>query len=139
MSVKWLIFVAAAGAGLYAVSRAQPPVQAATAGKSTAVDSVSFYDKLKYSIGSVGCAVVGGTVRRSVEENERTLAELKNKIRTATGWDGDRARDVAKRIVYMDSVALENLHQGRPIKAVKLSMEAKSLLNAVRRNITRGV
>jgi hypothetical protein len=140
MSIKVFILAMALGSGVYAVSKAEPPLPAGTMpSDSTALASVSFMDRLQYSVGSVGSAIVGSSVRKSVEDTEQSLADLRKAIKMAKGSDGVRARDVAKKIMYMDSAAVENLHQGHPIKAMKQSMEAKSLLNAVRRNLNQGV
>jgi hypothetical protein len=142
MSLKWILLAAAAGAGFYAVSKAQPPVATASAsvtGDSVAVADVTMGERFRYSVGSVGTAVVGGSIRRSVLETEQSLKDMSKAIKTAAGADGTRAREVALKIRYMDSVAVENLHQGRPIKAMRQSMEAKSLLNSIRRSLTQGV
>ena len=140
MSIKAFILAIALGAGIYAVSKAEPPLPAGTApSDSLALAEVSFVDRLQYSVGSVGSAIVGSSVRKSVLDTEQTLADLRKAIRMAKGSDGVRARDLAKKIMYMDSVAIENLHQGRPLKAMKQSMEAKSLLNGVRRQLNQGV
>ena len=141
MSVKLLILVAALGAGVYAVSQAQPPVESSggAAADSTAVQNVSFKARLNYSIGSVGSAIVGTSVRRNVEETQQSLHDMRKAINATGGSDGARARELARKITYMDSVAVENLHMGRPIKALKQTMEAKNLLNAVRVNLKQGV
>ena len=141
MSLKMIVFLLALGAGVYAVARAQPPVPAGAvaAGDSAAVVHVGMQEKLRYTVGSVGTAIVGGSVRRSVLETEQSLRDMRKTIKTARGADGARAREVAIKVRQMDSTAVENLRQGRPIKAMKQSMEAKSLLQAVRRNLTQGV
>ena len=140
MSLKLLVFLMAVGAGVFAVARAQPPLpaEAIAAGDSVAVH-VDMREKLRYSVGSVGTAIIGGSVRRSVAETEQTLRDLRKTIKTAKGADGTRAREVAIKVREMDSLAVENLRQGRPLKAMRQSMEAKSLLNAVRRKLTQGV
>jgi hypothetical protein len=141
MSTKWLLIMAALGAAAYAVAQAEPPAPAVTAsaGDSVVIAKVGFGERLQYSVGSVGTAVVGGSVQRSVLENKRTLSDMARDIRAAKGGDGVRAREIARKINYMDSLAIDNLYQGRPIQAMKQSMEAKSLLNAVRRNLNQGV
>jgi len=136
MSIKVLILIVILGAGVFAVSRAEPPRPAsAAAGDSTAYAQVTFGERFQYSVGSVGSAIVGTSVRRSVLETEQSLKDLRKAIKLAKGGDGIRANDIAKKISYMDSLAVDNLHQGHPIKAMKQSMEAKNLLNAVRHNL----
>ena len=141
MSLKWMLFMVAVGAAAYAVGQAEPPVPTATAtaGDSIAHAGVSFGARLHYTVGSVGSAIVGGSVQKSVLENKQTLSDLSKAMKAARGADGIRAREIARKINYMDSLAIDNLYQGRPIKAMKQSVEAKSLLNAVRRNLTNGV
>ena len=140
MSLKWAVFILAVGAGAFAVARAQPPAPAgASAADSTAVASVGMGEKFRYTVGSLGTKIIGGSIRRSVMETEQTLRDMKKTIKTAKGADGVRAREVATKIRQMDSVAVENLNQGRPIKAMRQSMEAKNLLQSVRRNLTQGV
>lgn len=125
---------------MYVVARAEPPVPTdAASGDSVAAANVSFADRFMYTIGSMGSAVVGSSVRKSVMETEQSLGDLKKALKTAKGGDGVRARDIAKKIMYMDSAAVESLHQGHPIRAMKQSMEAKSLLNGVRRYLNQGV
>jgi hypothetical protein len=141
MSTKWLLILAAVGAAAYAVGQAQPPAPTATAsaGDSVVVAQVGFGARLQYSVGSVGSAIVGGSVQKSVLDNKQVIHDLGKAIKTAKGSDGVRAREIVRKINYMDSLAIDNLYQGRPIKAMKQSMESKSLLNAVRRNLNLGV
>ncbi len=136
MSLKTIVFVLAVGAGAFAVARAEPP---APQGEEAAITQATMGEKLRYSVGSVGVAIVGGSVRRSVLETEQTLRDMKKSIKTAKGADGVRAREVAIKVHQMDSAAYEHLRQARPFKAMRQSMEAKSLLQAVRRNLTSGV
>jgi hypothetical protein len=142
MSLRWLLILTAVGAAAYAVGQADPPVPSATtvaARDSVAVAGVTFGAKLRYSVGSVGTAIVGGSVQRSVLDNKESLHDMSKALKSAKGSDGVRAREIARKINYMDSLAIDNLYQGRPIKAMKQSMESKSLLNAVRRNLNLGV
>lgn len=135
MSLKWLLLIAAVGAGGWAVARTEPP----TPLNETAADSlgapVSMSARLQYSVGSVGSALVAGTVRRNVMQTEITLAGMGKAIKESKGSDGMRAREIARKIKHVDSLAVEHLYYGRPIKAVRHTMEAKSLLNAVKRNL----
>jgi hypothetical protein len=141
MSLKWLLLVAALVAGFVAVARTEPPVDTAASASSdsSAVTEVAFSDRLRYSVGSVGTAMVAGTVRRGVFDTERSLAELGKSIKDAKGSDGMRARDIARKIKYADSLAVEHLYYGRPVQAVRQTMEAKSLLNAVKRNLKQQI
>jgi hypothetical protein len=140
MTWKMLVFLLAIGGGAYAVAQAEPPVPAEKiAAGDTAAVPASVREKLRYSVGSVGTAIVGGSVRRSVAETEQSLRDMKKTLKSARGADGTRAREAAIRVHQMDSAAYENLRMARPFKAMKQSMEAKSLLQAVRRNLTSGV
>ena len=140
MSLKFMFLVAALGAGAYSVSKTEPPIPpTATAADSVALANVTFGDRFQYRVGTVGAAILGGSVRKSVFETEESLAALKGSIKNAKGPDGVRARNMAKKIMYMDSVAVDNLQYGRPIKAMKQSMEAKSMLGVVKRNLQNGV
>jgi hypothetical protein len=138
MSLKWLVLAAVVGVGIVMVARTQPPA-AATAEGDAAQAGVGFGARFRYKVGSVGSALVSGSVRRSVLETEQTLAGMSKAIKEAKGPDGIRAREIARKIKYVDSVAVENLYQGRPVQAVRQSMEAKSLLNAVRRNLRQQI
>src|SRR5687768_9095981 len=64
-----------------------PGAAARTAGAAAAGDSVmvdaSMRERLRYSVGSVGTAIVGGSVRRSVAETEQSLKDMKKTIKTA--------------------------------------------------------
>jgi hypothetical protein len=142
MSMKWFLIMVALGSAAYAVGQADPPASttATTAnGDSIAMASVGFGAKLQYSVGSVGSAMVGGSVQKSVLDNKQAIADLSKALKSAKGSEGMRARAIVKKINYMDSLAIDNLYQGHPIKAMKNSMESKSLLNAVRRNLNQGV
>ena len=140
MSIKLLVLAAALGAGAYSVSRTEPPIPpTATAADSVALAEVSFGDRFQYRVGSVGAAILGSSIRKSVFETEQTLAAMKGSIKNAKGADGVRAREAAKKITYMDSVAVDHLQYGRPIKAMKQSMDAKSMLQVVKRNLQTGV
>ena len=140
MSIKFLVFAAALGAGAYSVSKTEPPIPpTATAADSVALADVSFNDRFQYRVGTVGAAILGSSIRKSVFETETTLAAMKGSIKNAKGPTGVRVRDLAKKITYIDSVAVEHLQYGRPIKAMKQSMEAKSLMNVVKNNLRTGV
>jgi hypothetical protein len=140
MSLKLFAVLLALGASAYAVARAEPPLPAEKiAAGDTAAVPASIREKLRYSVGSVGTAIIGGSVRRSVVETEQSLNDMKKNLGKARGGDAIRAREAAIKVHQMDSAALENLRMARPIKAMKQSMEAKSLLQSVRRNLTSGV
>lgn len=141
MSRKMLLTVVAVGAGAYAVGQADPParVEKVSGADSVVFAEVSFGERLEYSVGSVGSAIVASSVQRSVLDNKQTLKDMSKAIKSAKGSDGIRAREIVRKINYMDSLAIQNLHQGRPIQAMKQSMESKSLINAIRRNLNQGV
>lgn len=139
MSGKTLIFLALVGAAGYALTRARPPVPpTATAADSVAISQAGIGARFQYGIGALGAKMVGGSVRGSVEETEAALLALRPGIKKARGGDAARAVLYAKKIVVMDSTALEDLYYGRPVSAVRNAMEGKSLLNAVHEQIVRG-
>lgn len=136
MSYKTLLLLALLGTGFVVVARAEPPLSpAALAAGDTASAQVSMLERLRYTVGSVGSAIIGSSVRKSALENQENLAELRAALHAAKGNEGVRTRSMARKINYMDSLAVQNLYYGRPIRAMKQSMEAKSLLNDVRRNL----
>ncbi|HET9439626.1 MAG TPA: hypothetical protein VFO52_05625 [Longimicrobiales bacterium] len=136
MSFKTLLLLALLGTGFVVVARAEPPLSpAALAAGDTASAQVSMLERLRYTVGSVGSAIIGSSVRKSALENQENLAELRAALHAAKGNEGMRTRSMARKINYMDSLAVQNLYYGRPIRAMKQSMEAKSLLNDVRRNL----
>ncbi|HEY0670672.1 MAG TPA: hypothetical protein VGD27_00330 [Longimicrobiales bacterium] len=136
MSYKTLLLLALLGTGFVVVARAEPPLSpAALAAGDTASAQVSMLERLRYTVGSVGSAIIGSSVRKSALENQENLAELRAALHAAKGNEGMRTRSMARKINYMDSLAVQNLYYGRPIRAMKQSMEAKSLLNDVRRNL----
>ena len=123
-----------------AVVRTEPPLPPnATAADSLDVGQVSMGARFRYSVGSVGVALIAGTIRRNVMETESTLAGMGKAITESKGSDGMRAREIARKIKYADSLAVEHLYYGRPINAVRQTMEAKSLLNAVRTNLRQQI
>jgi hypothetical protein len=141
MSLKTLLLLALVGVGFVVVARAEPPLtpEQIAAGEIAAVRDVSMYERFRYTVGSVGSAIIASTVRRSVLENQETLQELRASLHAAKGPDGIRVRSMARKINYLDSLSVQNLYQGHPIKAMRQSMESKSLLNSVRKNLVLGV
>ena len=138
MSVKFLIFATAIGSGAWALTRHEPPVPA----NATAADSASLAGigaRLQYGIGMVGCKMVGRTVRNSVFDTQEALKDLKPAIKATRGGNGTRAKNYAAKVVALDSMALLHLDYGRPIEAVQATMEATSMLGAVRSQIKTGI
>ena len=141
MKLKTLLLLALIGVGFVVVARAEPPIPASelAAGDSAAVREVTMYERFRYTVGSVGSAVVASSIRSSVLENQETLQELKGALHSAKGSDGIRVRSMARQINYLDSLSIQNLYEGRPIKAMRQSMESKSLLNSIRKSLVLGV
>lgn len=138
MSAKMLIVLGVVAGCGYALSRTTPPVPPnATAADSVAVSQAGFGARFEYGIGALGSKIVGSTVRGMVHETEQSLADLRAGIKAAKGADGVRAKQFAADVVAMDSLALLDLQYGRPIKAVKGALEAKSLLGSVRGQVNR--
>lgn len=138
MSMKMVAVVAALGAAGWALSRNPVPVPPnATAADSAAVSQAGIGARMAYGIGMLGSKIVNSSVRNTVYETETSLKDLHAGIKNTRGGDGQRAKNYAAKVVQMDSIALVDLQYGRPIKAVKASMEAKSLLGAVRSQIAR--
>jgi hypothetical protein len=138
MSVKFLIIAAAIGSGAWALTRHAPPVPA----DATAADSVSLAGigaRLHYGVGMVGSKLVGSTVRSSAYDTQQALKDLKPAIKATRGGNGTRAKNYAAKVVALDSMALLHLEYGRPIKAIQATMEATSMLGAVRGQIKTGI
>lgn len=141
MKYRTLLLLALVGVGFVVVARAEPPLspEQVAAGDTAAVRDISMYERFRYSVGSVGSAIIASTIERSVEENRKTLHELRTELYSAKGSDGMRVRSMARKINYLDSLSMQNTYMGRPIKAMRQSMESKSLLNSVRKTLLLGV
>ncbi len=141
MKLKTLLLLALIGVGFVVVARAEPPISSSelAAGDSAAVREISMYERFRYTVGSVGSAIVASSIRSSVLENQETLQELKSALHSAKGNDGIRVRSMARQINYLDSLSVQNLYEGRPIKAMRQSMESKGLLNSIRKSLVLGV
>lgn len=138
MSMKMVVVVATVGAAGWALTRNPPPVPPnATAADSAAVSQAGIGARLEYGVGMIGSKVVASTVRNTVHGTETSLKDLQAGIKNAKGGDGQRAKKFAAKVVQMDSLALFDLQYGRPVRAVKAAMEAKSLLGAVRGQVAR--
>ena len=140
MKYRTLLLLALVGVGFVVVARAEPPLSPEqVAAGDTSVRDISMYERFRYSVGSVGSAIIASTIERSVEENRKTLHELRTELYSAKGSDGMRVRSMARKINYLDSLSMQNTYMGRPIKAMRQSMESKSLLNSVRKTLLLGV
>lgn len=138
MSMKMVALVAVVGAAGWALSRNPVPVPPnATAADSVAVSQAGIGGRLHYGVGMLGSKVVSSSVRSTVHETETSLKDLQAGIKNTRGGDGQRAKKFAAKVVEMDSIAMSDLQYGRPVKAVKAAMEAKSLLGAVRGQVAR--
>ena len=140
MSGKQLVFIGILAYSGYALTRHTPPAPAnASEAEVAAATHAGIGARFNYGIGNVGVHLMGGTVRGMVNETQQSLNDMHTAIRNAKGPDGMRAQQYSKKIVQMDSVALSELSYGKPIKAAKTAMEAKSLLNSVRQNLQRNI
>ena len=138
MSGKTLIFLGVVVACGYALTRNPPPIPpGSTAADTVAISQAGYGARLKYGIGSFGSALMGRSVRNTIAETEQSLKDLKPAIKATRGPDGVRAIEFAAKVTRIDSVALIDLQYGHPIKAAKAAMEAKSILGAVRSQVTR--
>ena len=138
MSGKTLIVLGVVVACGYALTRNPPPIPpGSTPEDSAAIAQAGFGDRLKYGIGSFGSALMGRSVRNTIIETEQSLQDLRPAIKATRGPDGARAIAFAAKVTKIDSVALLDLEYGRPIRAAKAAMEAKSILGAVRSQVTR--
>jgi len=90
---------------------------------------------MHYGVGHFGSKIMGGSVRRMVNSTEQSLHDMRPAIKKATGGEGMRARKYAEKITKMDTTALNDLHMGHPVRAMRGAMEAQSLLASVRDNI----
>ncbi|MGQ0812964.1 MAG: hypothetical protein ACT4O1_00670 [Gemmatimonadota bacterium] len=133
-----LVLLALVGGSGYSLTRATPPVPPdATAADSASIAQAGVGARFEYGLGMLGSRIVGSTVNSMVYDTEQSLADLKAGIKSAKGPDGIRAKKFAARVTQMDSIAKVDLAYGRPIKAVKSAMEAKSVLNSVRNQVNR--
>lgn len=129
MSGKTLIILGLVAAAGYGLQRNQPP----------GVDQAGVFSRMSYGLGRVGSRMVGKAVTGMVTGTEQSLVDMHAGIKKAKGGDGIRAKDFAKKVTVMDSAATAELTEGRPIRAIKSAMEAKSMLNAVRQQINRTI
>jgi NhaA family Na+:H+ antiporter len=95
--------------------------------------------RLHYGVGMVGSKLVEKTVRNSVFGTQQALKDLKPAIKATRGGNGMRAKSYAAKVVALDSMALVELESGRPIKAIQATMQATSILGAVRGQIKTGI
>lgn len=138
MSGKSLVFLGLVAACGYALTRTVPPVApGASAADSAAVAHAGVGARFEYGLGAVGSRIVGNSVRGAVDQTQQSLADMRAAIKATKGSDGVRAQKYAQEVVQMDSMALVSLELGQPLKAMKASMEAKSLLNSVRAQIQK--
>jgi hypothetical protein len=136
MSGKSIVVLAALAFAGWHLTRTNPPVHAgASAADSAAVAKAGFGARFEYGIGMLGGKVMGGVVRGNVSANEQTLKDLKVALKNSKGPDGDRARKFSLKVIEMDKKAMDDLQYGHPIRAMRGSMEAKSVLNAVREQL----
>jgi len=136
MSLKFIVFVGLVAGSGYLLTRTPPPIPpGTTASDSVALAQASIGARFHYGMGALGAKVLSPTVHGMVTETEQALKDMKTAIKNSKGPDGMRAQRFSRKIMEMDSVALEDLKYGHPIDAVRGAMEAKSLLNAVRTNL----
>lgn len=130
MSAKTVILVAlVVGAG-YWLTRARPPVPpGATAADSAAVAQAGIGARFQYGIGSLGCKIVGSSVRGMVSGTEQSLRDMHPAVKASRD---KRAREYAAKTARLDSLAMVHLQTGHPLQAMQGAMNAKSMLSSVR-------
>ena len=138
MSGKKLLLLGVLGFCAYSLQKQSPPVPPnASRADSAATVHAGLGARFQYGLGLLGCKVVGGSVNDMVTSTERELKDLSKHIKATRGPDGARAKEYAQRVVQMDSTARVDLQYGRPVKAVRGAMQAKSLVNSVRVQLNR--
>jgi hypothetical protein len=69
------------------------------------------------------------------QNTARMLAELDPAIRKAPTYRAAKARAISKQIVATNSAALGSLNEGRPIRAMRMALKSRSLVDAVRHQV----
>jgi hypothetical protein len=105
---------------------------AAAAGADAITSSVL---RVSHGVGSATSYVIRPGVRSMTENTARMLAELDPAIRKTPAHRAARARAISKQIVATDSAALGSLNDGRPIRAMRLALKSRSLVDAVRHQV----
>lgn len=136
MSMKGIVIVV--GAALAFASYATRPgsdVPADSAVAMHASAATGMLGKAKYAIGSVGSWVVGGIVTRMADGSDHEVQSLNPLLKKKQGSDGRRAREAAKSVLVMDSIARDHLRNARPVSAVNTAMRARDYLDVAKRNL----
>lgn len=91
--------------------------------------------RIRDSVGRVGARLLGPTVRATLKESKRDLADLEPAIRRAKPHEVVRARKLAVKVVALDSAAHRSLAAGRPIRAMQQALDGKQFVKAVKMNV----
>ena len=83
----------------------------------------------------LGSRIAAPFVRSIAHDTERLLGEVSPLIPKAHPREAKRAADLSKQIFATDSAAFVLLDQGHPMRALRLALDARGLIPAVRQNV----
>jgi hypothetical protein len=111
-------------------------VAAGNVGTSGAHAASSAAQRTRFGIGRFAGRIIAPAVTGMAEKNAVEVAELQPAIGRSTAARRSRALEIDRRRVAADSLAQVMIAEGRPIAAVRQAMKARSLVDAVRHQIT---
>lgn len=111
------------------------PAVEAGPGQATIAAGTAVLVRIWHGFGVYGSYVAAPAVDGMVEQHASTLRELDPAIRRAPAARRKRTLGVINRIEQLDSMAVERMYRGHPVAALKYSMQAGGLVDAVRDNL----
>jgi hypothetical protein len=112
------------------------PTAVADAAGTVFSTGASAVERTRFTIGRMAGRVIGRSIRRTTERNAVEVAELKPAMSRASGARRERVRDIDRRRMEADSLALLSLEEGRPLAAVRNIMRSRGLVDAMRHQLT---
>jgi hypothetical protein len=132
MALKRVLLLTLIGAALLTAHRSFGSPTHFEEEVGSTVSQVTAAARIGEAIGRAGAFIAAPLVRSITTDTERLLRELEPAMERAPLRDSRQARKLASLIAQLDSAALQGIKDGRPIEALKLAAEGRSLVPDVR-------
>lgn len=127
MSKTLLVLLVAAGVGIAVTHKKSTSAAVISdAGSETAVESTAAVPAKPTIFGKIGVRFVEGPVSRMSVRTQQMLASLKPALKKATGADGRRAAEAARKAAEFDNASREALKNAQPVRAVRAAIDARN-------------
>lgn len=130
MRTRVLLLIAMLAAARMLYQAGEPPVSEAAEASFNLAGGTGVTGRLRHGVGVYGAVLARPAVGELLRGHARDRAALEAASRTVPELRQARTQAVLRRVAELESLALDNLEQGRPITGVKFALQAGGLIEA---------